>query len=332
MGKWRWEVVLLGQLLILGLVIASIVRRRSAWKAWVVFGSSFLIADLVAATGRASLPTSFALNSLYWLFYGFLFWAALGLAFMPNRLPGSEPAAPQEWRTVPRHAKHRKPSVTPAMIGVMATVALCALGIHYLWKTPDRSLGADNASFIHNVRDSWQTVSKREPTAFVWDSEVPAYVLAPIFSPYNHVSSTVGLVVTGIRMDATHGPGYLVRSDGELQLARRAVIANLEPGAVTAPVGQGEICLARSDTAKLYAIPLTATVPKGDAFVRITYSKSSGFSMVFDSQTLHLGKGDGSLLVPWTYSAGSSVFGFALPARSSICLSIDVEHPVPADN
>ena len=329
-GAWRWEVVALGQVLVLGLVVASIVRRRVAWKAWVLFGSSFLVADLVAATGRASLPTSFALNSLYWLFYGFLFWIAVGLAFMPSHLPGSGASRPHDRRPVPRHAKHRNPSLAPAVLGVVATVALCVLGIHYVWTTPDRALGAHNASFVTNVRDSWQDVSGQDPSAFVWDSAVPAYVLSDVFSPYNRLSGTAGLVVTGIRMDATHGTGYMVTYDGQLQPARRQVIASLAPSAVTTTTGEGQICMGPADTAKLYAIPLTARVPKSDPFIRVGYTKSSGFSMTFDSQTLHLPKGDGTLLVPWTYSAASSVFGFALPAHASVCLSLDVEQPVPA--
>ena len=329
-GAWRWEVVALGQLLVLGLVVASIVQRRIAWKAWVLFGSSFLVADIVVAVGRASLPTYFALNSLYWLFYGFLFWIAVGLAFMPTHLPGSGSPALHDRRPGPRHAKRRNPSIVPAVLSVVATAVLCVLGINYLWKTPDRALGAQNASFVTNVRDSWQDVSGQKPSAFVWDSVVPAYVLSDAFSPYNRLSGTAGLVVTGMRMDATHGTGYMVTYDGQLQPAHRQVIASLAPNAVNnTAAGQGEICLGPADTTKLYAIPLTARVPKSDQFIRVGYTKSSGFSMTFDDQTLHLAKGDSSLLMPWTYSSASSVFGFALPAHASVCLSLDVEHPAP---
>ena len=325
LGAWRWEVVALGQALVLGLVVVSIVRRSTVWRAWVLFGSSFLVADLVAATGRATLPTFFALNSLYWLFYGFLFWMAVGLAFMPSHLPGSWATAPHVRNPAPRHAKHRGPSPAPAALGVVATVTLCLLGIHYLWTTPDRALGAENASFVANVRKSWQIVSGQQPSAFVWNSAVPAYVLSAAFSPFNRVSSTVGLVVTGIRIDAAQGQGYMVAYDGQLQPAHREVVASLAARVVTR---QGQICLGPTDTAKLYALPLTARVPKSELFVRVGYSQSSGFPMTFDGQTLSIPKGSGALLVPWTYYTASAVYGFALPAHSSVCLSLDVERPI----
>ena len=51
-SAWRWGIIVLGQLVVVGVVVVTIARNRAAWRAWVLFFASFLAADLVAAVGR----------------------------------------------------------------------------------------------------------------------------------------------------------------------------------------------------------------------------------------------------------------------------------------
>ena len=327
-GSWRFVVVLLGQLLLIGVGILSVIRRRIAWRAWFLFCSSFLVADLVAAIGRGSLHTTYALNSLYWLFYGFLFWIAIGLAFLPCHLLDRFGSVAGK---LPSRGLHAKPKRLPRGYSVLALVmalVLCVLGLHYDWTTPDKTMGAQNASYIRNVRITWEKVKVRQPTAFIWNTDVPSYVLAGIFAPYNRVASTIGLVVGGLRFDSVYGPSYFVAPDGRLVPARSGVISRVSPTSTVVGDPVGRTCLPSSKSSTLNALPMTNTVPKGDWFVRVNYTGSSGFTMTFDDQILNLTKHDGSILMPWFFPTSTKVFGFVLPKNASICLSLDVERPV----
>ncbi len=176
---WRWEAVVLAQAFVVGIVIVSVVRRPSAWKAWVWFAASFLTTDAVVAVGRAALPISFAWNALYWLVLGLQFWIAVALAYLPSAvtIAGRPLAAPAPTRGL--HSIRKDHTSRRVLIGSAMALVLCALGLHEAWSTFDRGFGVDNTHYLANLRASWQAVSHADPTAFIWDTPAPDFVLSP---------------------------------------------------------------------------------------------------------------------------------------------------------
>lgn len=323
----QWEIVVVGQVLFVGVVIFTIVRRRSAWRAWFLFLCSFAAADLVAAIGRASSPGYFQMNSLYWCFSGFLLMITLGLAFFPSRLIGGNVARSDDAHVEgqPRRARFELSHVGAVTI----TIALCAMGIHYIWTTPDRSLGAANRIYTDNLQSAWAKVAAHQPRSFVWDTSVPWYVLTTSFRPYNQVATTMALVVPNLRVDSPSGPGYLINSNGGLVRARSQVLSQVTTGPATGRASSGgNFCLVRRSTRSKPRLPLTKPVQAGNWFIRVHYTGSSGFNAFTKYQVLPIPRGSGTILIPLTVPKKISSLNLTVPKNASACLSVDIEEPV----
>ena len=332
-GTVRLWVVLLGQVLILGLVAATIVRRRSAWRAWTMFAGSFLIADLLAAIGRASLSTSLALNSLYWCFYGFLFWTAVGLAVLPLR-PGIAVAGAAEGEGVrrPRHAHGGRSTRRTWPVAALAAVVLAALGIQYMWSTPIRSLGAGNRSYADNVQVTWERVSSTQPAPFIWDTVAPGFVLGSNFGPYNRLSTTIGLVVPGLRFDQPAGAGYVVDYYGKVIPAHTVVAGSgkLAGSALgNVPVDAG--CFSTLHRSTKFVLSLDRAVPPGQWFVRIHYFGRTSVAMHIDDTVVPVVAAGKDTVAPLTLATQTTGLTVGLPKGASGCISADIERPLPND-
>ena len=334
-GNWWWE-VLLAQIAFVGLVIVTIVRRRSAWRAWVLFFVSFGVTDLIAAVGRASLASYFQENSLYWCFSIFLLMISLGLALFPSSLPTTGVASPINQRFGgPIRAKKLKASHLAAIgttVAVCVAGALCVAGIRYMWMTPDRATGASNRIYLDHVQASWNKVSTGQPTSFVWDTSVPAYVMEPWFSPSNRVATTVALVVGHLRVDSLDGKGYVINANGELVPAEPKVISQ---GAI-ATTGRNSpedgVCFDKQPRRSTLLLPLTPSLPAGDWFIHVRYTQSTGVTVnpyANGEQVFRIPRGSGTVLAPLTIPKRTRSLPLEIPRNSSACLDVQIEEPVP---
>jgi hypothetical protein len=308
--------------LLVGVVVITIVRRREAWRAWTLFFLSFLAADLVAAIGRSSEAFYFQYNSLYWSYFLFLFLVCFGLAVLPSPLTAGLATAMRP--TVPRRLKRR----LATGVSLIATGVLCALGVHYIWTTPDHTLGAKNRVFTQRMASDWTAVSRSHPDAFVWDTTVPDFVLAPVFSPYNKVASTMGLVIGGLQIDSGSGPGYVVAPDGSLVPATVRVLATQIASSAASGVPSPMACI-DSATPTRVRVQLDRTVPRGHWFLRFRFSRSIGEVVALNGVTeAYVPKGAGTIVVhlPATHP-GRTIFVGTLQ-HSRLCESVDVETPV----
>jgi len=322
-GAWTWGIIVLGQVLLVGVVAVTIMRRRQAWRAWALFFLSFIAADLVAAIGRASEAFYFQYNSLYWCYFLFLFVACFGLAVLPSPLTAG-------LATVEDANVHPKTVGLPTKgAALVATGVLCALGIHYIWTTPDHTLGARNRVFTQHMTSDWTKVSHAHPDAFVWDTAVPDFVLAPVFSPYNKMASTMGLVIGGLQIDTGSGPGYVVTVDGSLVPAKvrrlaTQIASSVAPGVLT-PVA----CINSAMPARI-GVELDRPVSRGRWFVRIRYSRSAGeIIMVNGVAEVYVPKGSGTVVAHLPVVHPGRTLAIATLQRSRLCESVDVETPVP---
>jgi hypothetical protein len=326
-GFWTWGIIVLGQGLLVAVVAVTIVLRHQAWRAWALFFLSFLAADLVAAIGRSSEAFYFQFNSLYWCYFLFLFVVAFGLAVLPSPLTaGLHADRCTEVAARPRPRWSRRPLVDGA--SVLATVVLCSLGIHYIWTTPDHTLGAKNRVYTQRVDAAWAAVSHAHPDAFVWDTDVPAFVLAPVFSPYNKVTSTLGLVIGGLKVDAGAGRGYLVTGDGSLVPAKGRVLASQVASSVEPGVPSPTACVDEAAASQV-RVHFDHIIPRGHWFIRIRYSRSNGEVIVLNAVGgVYLPKGSGTILahLPATHPETTVVLATQQP--STLCEAADVETPV----
>ncbi len=332
-GPPPWEVLALGQLVFAALVVVTIVRRRSAWRAWLFFLGSFAVTDLVAAIGRASLAPYYQENSIYWLLSDFLLIIALGLAWFPNKLPaaGTVGAGDSDDRHSSSYGGAASRRIRPSHVAAVAiAIALCAAGIRDMGLTPEHSHGSANTSYLSHVESSWQKVSKHRPNTFVWDSTVPWYVLGPTFAPLNTVDTTVALVVPHLRIDMPDGIGYLITSSGSLVRAQSEVISRVQAEAPSAVHPQSdEVCFDGRSGPSTLPLSLTRPVPQGESFMRLQYSGSNGFEITtpYATDPIIIPRGAGAFLVPMTVPKQTSVLRFFVTRNAGGCVSIQVERP-----
>ena len=197
-----------------------------------------------------------------------------------------------------------------------------------MWTTPDRSVAAANRIYTGNLRSTWSTVSASQPAAYIWDTTAPAIVLNSNFVSYNRISTTVGLVIVGLRFDPSDGPGYIAGNDGRLEPARARVISRTK-GSVLVDGTGGGVCLPAATAPSRVLLPLTAPVPGGDWFLRVGHSGSSGVVGTVNGLPLRLPAGSGAVLVPVASGSDIPSVVFGLPKHPALCLVVTVEQPVP---
>jgi hypothetical protein len=308
-GTDRVLAVVVGQAVIATLVGLSLYRRRAAWRAWVLFASGFAALEVIAAVGRGSSGIESAINTVYWTVQPFLLVLALGLAFLPNQLrpdgdvPRRLPAPARQWRVI------------GSVLAVGGLVG--ALGLASMWSSANRHQGAANQAYLDNVAQTWRAATASHADAFVWDTQVPNYVVTPLFVPYNRVSTTVGLLLS-LRIDATAGQGYLIGDNGALSAATPSVVSRARP-----------VCVRPQRTSRTAVLALATPLPSGNWFLRVRYDRSSGFTASVAGQPVTLAKGSGSFLIVDNPPGGTTTAPIDLPARAGLCVSsADFEAPV----
>jgi hypothetical protein len=312
-------VVVAGQLFFVGVVALSIRRRRRAIRAWCLFASSFLAIELVAAIGRGYAGTLFALNTVYWAVQPFLLMLAVGLAFWPLCFGPQATEEPPARRHGP--AAHPPWRQWVTMLGVAGACTIGVLGALSFWSTPDRSQGAQNRSYLATLRHAWDVAQASSTHPFVWDTQVPPFVLTPIFAPFNRVATTVGLLVP-LRMDATQGQGYLVDTSGDLLPTSVTVVSR---AALAGRTG----CLSARPAARTVSVPVHPLVHPGNWFLRLRYGRSSGFWAAARGQRVRLARGSGAFVIPYSTTSATSSISLTIPPGASACLAqVVLELPV----
>ncbi len=318
-GGARALIVVAGQLLFFGFVAYSIYRRRAAIRAWAVFAGGFLAIEIVATIGRGYAGSLDALNTVYWAVQPFMLVLVIGLAFLPLQ-PTFEPAVvtPTKKKARPAKAQPWAPATVALVIAVTAVFG--GLGAAFIWRAPDRSQGAMNRQYLGNLTTSWDLVKAQDPHAFIWNTAVPPYVVTPLFTPYNRVDSTVGLLLP-VRVDAPSGAGYLVGLTGELVPASVQV-----QGRAVLPAPR---CVAAQGSARTVTLALGNAVPVGNWFLRLSYTGSSGFIGSIGDEQVSFAKGPGAFVMPDSPPFVMRTITVNMPAGAAVCVTgADIEAPV----
>ncbi len=204
---------------------------------------------------------------------------------------------------------------------MVAATALAVAGAAAIWTSPDRAQGAASLSYMQTLRQSWQRVQTATAHPFIWDTQVPPSVVTPVFSPFNRISTTAALLMP-LRLDAASGQGYVVNGVGGLVPARVTVVSR-------AAVGAAPTCLAPSASAHSVSVSLGHAVPVGNWFLRLSYTRSTGFTGNFGGERVQFAQGRGAFVIPDAQPKVYSAVTFIVPAGASACISgADIEAPV----
>lgn len=311
---------LLGEIVFVAFVVGTIVRRRSAWRAWVLFGPTFLVgAGLVGATRAGTYGPGDASDVKYVALDAFFLAIAAGFALLPVRpLADAPPAAAAQAEAADNRDRRTMRTPRPAWLRAVAVLTLLAVVVLYgtaLIFDQDRDSEAvgshTSRSFFETFATSWATQTSTASRAFLWDTEVNPRVITPDFFPYDTASMTIGRLHPEIPIDAWGGTGYLLRSDGSVE---RATAVSQARGLVTGPTG----CARAGRIAATLDHRLTGAQPR---FGLVSYeSATGGVATQSGGSIVDFPKGRGTLITKFPPGPLASVV-WRLPPRASVCVT-----------
>jgi hypothetical protein len=312
----------LGQVLFVGFVVGTILRRRAAWRAWVLLGATFLVrATLVGVTRAGTYGPGDASDVKYVALDVFFLVIAVGFALLPVR--GSTVDSPTA--TVPSTSPRSRP-LFPVLVVLTVVAVILVYGVALVFdQNRDSESAASHAShrFFANFATSWAATASTTPHAFLWNTEINPRIVTRSFYPYDTASVTVGRLHPGIRFDQSSGTGFLLRSDGSVVPSRAVTQAQGVMGGGTActdPHGGGRI---------------TVTLDHGlngakQWFGLVSYRSTTGaVATRSDGTTLVFPKGDGTLITPFPPAPLGSVVWSVQPPANVCITGFRVVRPEP---
>jgi hypothetical protein len=324
---------LLGQALFIGFVVGSMIRRRSAWRAWVLLGSTFLVgAGLVGATRAGRYGPGAASDVKYVALDAFFLVIAVGFALLPVRPLAHGPAtlaAPVESAGDP--GVNHRPRVRPISFwGLVVLTVLAVVVVYGMALVFDQDRNSESTTshtsraFFSNFSSSWTSSGAAAGHAFLWDTEINPRIVTRNFFPFDTASVTVGRSHPGIKFDEWGGRGYLLQSDG------RVVPAT----AVTQARGLTDVwpaCANPQDRTRRILVPLDHRLNAAKRwFGLVSYQSATGaVATQSDGATVVFPKGSGILLTAFPPAPlGSAVWNLRSGGRTCIT-GFDVVLPEP---
>jgi hypothetical protein len=210
------------QLMIVALVVVSVRRRRSAWRAW-VFLALTVAADgaLVAQSRLGTFGVDIASDLRYLTDFGWLFPFAVCCAFAPGLLrPQTTDVGSRVVVRLPRGAL---PVAITVLLGAYAAASIAtAAHLQDGWNSVQARHWESNVErgFAALARDGVQPV--------VADNAVPFQVISGGFAPNNRLSTLLPVYVKGVQVDGPlDGPVVTIDVAGNVH---RAAIADATKG------------------------------------------------------------------------------------------------------
>ena len=311
----------LGQALLVAFVVGTVLRRRSAWRAWVLIGSTFLAsAAVVGATRAGTYGPGDASDVKYVALDAFFLVIASGFALLPVH-PLS--AGPHEVIVQAESADspHLTATTRPVWFRPLVVLTLLAIVLVYgmvLIFDQDRdseSVGSHAShSYFANFSSSWASRTATTRHAFLWNTEINPKVVTHTFFPYDTASDTVGRLHPGVRFDQWGGTGYVLRSDGSVVRATPVTQARglVRPAACAGP----------QDRAGRIVIKLDHRVNGAtQRFGLISFQSATGaVATQPDGATVVFPKGGGTLITAFPPGPSGSVV-LSLQSGGSVCVT-----------
>lgn len=194
-----WLAAATTHLALIGLVAWTIIRRRSAGRAWVFFALSFLPNTvIVGATRIGYFPAvAIAYSLRFNVEICFLFAIALGAALGPR-------------------AEIRRPVAALVGLAVAGGIALSWWG-GYQVSRPDVWTGAQSRIWLDRVNEELEDLRRAGIDAAVVDGTIPEYVVPDVMAPYNSTPEVVPLLDDEVGFDAYGRDLVAIAADGSVR-------------------------------------------------------------------------------------------------------------------
>jgi hypothetical protein len=314
----------LGQTLFVAFVVGTILRRRSAWRAWVLIGSTFLVSTgLVGATRAGTYGPGDASDVKYVALDVFLLAIAVGFALSPVRSSTLEqpPAAVHAEAAVSSSRipfRITKPAWFRALVvlTVLAVVLVYGMTLVYDQDRDSESVGSHASQrFFSNFATAWASGTSATSNAFLWDTEINPRIVTHAFYPYDTALVTVGRLHPDIRFDEWGGTGYLLRSDGSVVRATTVTEAR-------GLVAERAVCADPQHRAGKIVLKLDHRLNGTKQwFGLVSYDSATGADATqSDGTTVVIPKGRGTVITPFPPAPLNSAT-WTLPAGSKVCIT-----------
>lgn len=324
---------ILGQVLVVAFVIGTILRRRSAWRAWVLLGSTFFVsAALVGVTRAGTYGPGDASDVKYVALDVFFLVIAVGFALLPVRPSAIDEyvGSRQEKSTISRtrSSVRSTPAWFPVFVvfTVLAIVFVYGMALVFDQDRDAESVGSHASRvFFSNFATSWASSASATSRAFLWDTEINPRIVTRAFFPFDTTSVTVGRLHPGIRFDQWGGTGYLLRSDGSVV---RATTVTKARGILR----EGSACVASQHRAARVVVTLDRRLNGADRwFGLVSYQSATGaLATQPDGTTVVFPKGSGTVLTAFPPGHLDSA-SWTLRPGGSVCITgLKVVLPAPA--
>lgn len=305
---------LLGQVVVIAFFVFTLLRRRSAWRAWVLFGVTFFVgAAIVGATRAGTYGPGDASDVKYVALDAFFLVIAVGFALLPVRT--TDQAEVRKSQRIPRTAR---PIWFAPLIVLALVVAVLAYGSVLVFdqnRDHESVTSHESREYFATFATSWAARASITQNAFLWDTEIDPAVITRAFFPYDTASMTVGRLYPQVHFDRRDGTGYLLRADGSV------VRAKAVPQALGLTNGHTE-CTRPGDPTRRIVVTLDhrLTGPK-EWFGLISYQSATGaVGVQSDGQIVPFPRGSGTLVTMFRPGPMKSA-EWTMLSSGSVCIT-----------
>jgi hypothetical protein len=304
-----------GQLAIIGFIVWTIRRRVGAWRAWLVFGITFLFMESLVGLTRVSLiGPGAASDSRYVALNVYFFLISIGFSLLPLRAESRyRERAPERVARRPSHGR-RSPKWTVAGLAAVCVIVVAYGGV-LIWDQNHLSevqLDFGSRQFFGKFAQSWPPAGSQKP--FVWDTEINPLVVSASFYPYDTAQLTLGKINGSVHFDDWGGQGYVVQSDGSVVAAPAVTKA-------TGTVPPSGACQHTDEHPSGIAVGLNHALPPGQWFGVVSYQSSTGAASVETGTPLTFPKGSGSVLTTFSSSTPFDTVTWVVPPHTDLCIT-----------
>lgn len=248
---WDEVTVVVAQVIIFGAVVVSLIRKKSAWRAWAFLAIVFFLNVLLIGMSRVQM---FGVGIGYDLRYlpevAFMFVLTMGFAFSPAR--SSEPSQNVERvrssQATGRSKVESDRNWTPVLttLTIVAFVAYAVSTYSSAQQLKERNLTYQVKDYFSNLKAGLDSLERRGERPVLMDTKVPALAVPDWQAPYNRAQILFAILDRDIRFGGTERHSIVVGPDGHLFKAHFEPHAGgtadnlLRIGSIS-PVGNGTV-------------------------------------------------------------------------------------------
>jgi hypothetical protein len=304
----------LGQVVFFAFFLFTLARRRSAGRAWILFGCTFFVgAALVGITRAGAYGPGDASDVKYVALDAFFLVIAIGFALLPIRT--TLQADPANGRQTRRTARSPLFPV-PVVFALLAVVLAYGSALVFDQNRDHESVGSHaSRQFFATFATSWATRASTTNSPFLWDTEINPTIVTPTWYRYDTASVTVGRLYPQIQFDKWGGTGFLLRTDGSVVPATAVTRA---VGLISNRTG----CADPQHPAGKIVIDLDHRLKAAKEWFGLVSYRSATRTAVTqtDGTTIAIPRGQGSLLTAFPPASLEKV-ELRLQPHSSLCVT-----------